>query len=133
MTDDGSAGRPQERWGGLEQRIDEGEFDAALRPDTTGQALRDGPRQFFALAAEAARTEFDPADRWDDFEQALWEQVDGDDSPRPASTSRRSSSLPPPQGLAPAALPSGDVELVCEQFADLGQLRRTDGVVRVAG
>ncbi len=51
-------------------------FDAALRPDSLEQALREGPRQFFALAAEVARGEFDPTERWDEFVQTLWEQVD---------------------------------------------------------
>ena len=30
---------------------------------------------FFALAAEAARVQFDPAEQWDEFVAALWHQI----------------------------------------------------------
>lgn len=53
-----------------------GRFAAAFNPGSTGQALRDGPQAFFALAAEVARVQFDPAEDWDGFLQALWEQLD---------------------------------------------------------
>jgi hypothetical protein len=53
-----------------------GTFAAALNPGSTGQALRDGPAAFFALAAGVARVQFDPAEEWDGFLQALWEQLD---------------------------------------------------------
>lgn len=33
-------------------------------------------RRFFSLAAEAARAQHAPADRWDAFVEALWQQVD---------------------------------------------------------
>jgi len=56
--------------------VERGEFDAALRPTSSEEALRDGPEQFFKLVAEVARAQFDPAEHWDDFVQALWEQVD---------------------------------------------------------
>lgn len=31
---------------------------------------------FFGVSAEAARAEFDPVERWEEFVEALWEQVD---------------------------------------------------------
>jgi hypothetical protein len=49
---------------------------AAFTPGSTGQALRDGPQAFFALAAGVARVQFDPAEEWVGFLQALWEQLD---------------------------------------------------------
>lgn len=57
-------------------RVDRGDFDAALRPASNEEALRDGPVQFFKLGAEVARAQFDPAEQWPKFVQALWEQVD---------------------------------------------------------
>ena len=57
-------------------RIDRGEFDAALRPTSNEEALREGPAQFFKLVAEVARAQFDPAEQWEGFVHALWEQVD---------------------------------------------------------
>lgn len=51
-------------------------FDAAFWPGSTGEALRHGPGQFFVLAAEVARGQFDPVVQWDEFVQALWEQLD---------------------------------------------------------
>lgn len=59
----------------LAHRVDSGEFDAALRPTSYDQALSEGPGQFFRLAAEVARGQFDPTEQWDQFVQALWEQV----------------------------------------------------------
>ncbi len=60
----------------LAGRVDDGEFDAALRPGSNEEALKDGPQQYFALVAEVARAQFDPAEHWEEFVQALWEQVD---------------------------------------------------------
>ena len=60
----------------LADRVEQGEFDAALRPTGNDQALREGPGQFFKLGAEVARAQFDPSEHWDEFVQALWEQVD---------------------------------------------------------
>ena len=60
----------------LAERVDRGDFDMALRPEKAEDALRDGPERFFALAAEIARTQFDPADEWNEFVRALWEQAD---------------------------------------------------------
>lgn len=65
-----------ERRAALADRVDDGRFDAALRPTSNEEALREGPGQFFKLVAEVARAQFDPADEWDEFVQALWEQVD---------------------------------------------------------
>lgn len=67
---------PRTRLTELAARVDEGEFDSALRPPSNEMALREGPGQFFKLVAEVARAQFDPADDWDGFVQALWEQVD---------------------------------------------------------
>ena len=60
----------------IADRVDRGDFDAALRPASNEEALREGPGQFFKLVAEVARAQFDPAVQWDEFVQALWEQVD---------------------------------------------------------
>ena len=60
----------------LADRVDAGEFDAALRPDSGEEALREGPEQFFKLVAEVARAQCDPREDWAGFVQALWEQVD---------------------------------------------------------
>lgn len=60
----------------VQEQLREGAFDAVFQPCDAQEALRDGPRQFFALAAEVARGQFDPAAQWDEFVQALWEQVD---------------------------------------------------------
>lgn len=65
-----------QRWASLAAQAGSGLFEPALRPVSTEEALRDGPRHFFALAAEVARAQFDPAAQWDEFVQALWEQVD---------------------------------------------------------
>lgn len=51
-------------------------MDAASRLGSTERELREGPRQFFLLAAEVARGQFDPVTHWEEFLQALWEQVD---------------------------------------------------------
>lgn len=63
-------------WGEAAARARSGAFDPALRPVSTEQALSQGPRQFFTLAAEVARGQSDPASHWEQFVQALWEQVD---------------------------------------------------------
>ena len=68
--------RSEMRRSRLADRVDGGEFDAALRPASNEEALREGPGQFFKLGAEVARGQFDPAEHWDEFVQALWEQVD---------------------------------------------------------
>lgn len=60
----------------LERLVRNGELDAALRPSSVEDAVRNGARQFFALAAEVARGQFDPSIEWEEFVQALWEQVD---------------------------------------------------------
>ena len=60
----------------LADRVEHGEFDAALRPTGNEEALREGPGQFFKLVAEVVRAQFDPAEHWDQFVQALWEQMD---------------------------------------------------------
>lgn len=60
----------------IEERAGRGDFDAALRPESTEQALREGPRQYFALASEVARGVFEPSERWNEFVHALWEQID---------------------------------------------------------
>lgn len=60
----------------LSRRVDRGDFDAALRPENAEDALRDGPERFFALAAEIGRSQFDPAEQWEEFVRAVWEQVD---------------------------------------------------------
>lgn len=65
-----------DRWAAVETQAQDGEFDAALRPASAGETLCDGPRQFFVLAAEVARGRFEPTVQWDEFVQALWEQVD---------------------------------------------------------
>ena len=73
MTD----GNMGSRWRSeLAGRVDRGDFDAALRPASKEEALREGPGQFFKLVAEVARAQYDPAEDWDHFVQALWEQVD---------------------------------------------------------
>ena len=59
----------------IANRAAQGEFDAALRPASNEEALQEGPAQFFRLVAEVARGQFDPAEQWDEFVQALWEQV----------------------------------------------------------
>lgn len=73
MTDDSQSERRRDT---IAERVDGGEFDAALRPANAEEALREGPERFFALAAEVARAQFDPSDHWDEFVSALWEQVD---------------------------------------------------------
>lgn len=73
MTDEEKTAR---RRGEIAERVERGEFDAALRPTGNEEALHEGPGQFFKLVAEVARGQFDPADRWEEFVQALWEQVD---------------------------------------------------------
>ena len=60
----------------LADGVDRGDFDAALRPSSNEEALREGPGQFFKLVAEVARAQFDPAEHWDEFVQTLWAQVD---------------------------------------------------------
>lgn len=52
------------------------DLGAVLGPASTEDILRDGPGQFFVLAAEVARGQFDPVVQWDEFVHALWEQVD---------------------------------------------------------
>ena len=56
------------------------ELAEAMRrtPEDTGTAGAAVPRahEFFTLAAEAARAQFDPRGQWDDFVLALWYQVD---------------------------------------------------------
>lgn len=64
-----------ERWDGVEAHFRRGAFAAAFQPGKPEDAFRDGPRQFFALAAEVARAQFDPVLQWDDFLEALWEQA----------------------------------------------------------
>lgn len=73
MTDDDKATRQHSE---LTERVERGDFDAALRATTPEEALLLGPERYFVLVAEIARTQFDPAERWDDFVRALWEQVD---------------------------------------------------------
>ena len=73
MTDDASTGM---RFENLADRVERGEFDAALRPESTQQALSEGPERYFGFIAEVARAQFDPVEQWDDFVAALWEQVD---------------------------------------------------------
>lgn len=65
-----------DRWAAVEAQVRCGGFDAAFRAASTEEALCDGPRQFFALAAEVARGQSDPAVHWGEFVQALWEQLD---------------------------------------------------------
>lgn len=65
-----------DRWAAVEAEARGGRFNAVFHPASTEEALRDGPRQFFALTAEVARGQFDPAAQWDAFVQAFWEQVD---------------------------------------------------------
>lgn len=65
-----------DRWPAVEAQAEGGRFDAALRPASTEEALCEGPRQFFALATEVARAQFDPSVQWREFVQALWEQAD---------------------------------------------------------
>jgi hypothetical protein len=60
----------------LAGRVHDGEFDAAPRPGSNEEALTEGPQQYFALVADVARAQFDPAEHWQEFVQALWEQVD---------------------------------------------------------
>lgn len=60
----------------LDQRVARGDFDAALHPASAEEALQDGPKHFFALAAEIGRSQFDPTTHWDDFVRAVWEQID---------------------------------------------------------
>ena len=67
---------PERRQSEIADRVGRGDFDAALRPTSSEEALREGPGQFFKLVAEVARAQFDPSEHWDDFVQALWEQVD---------------------------------------------------------
>ena len=73
MSDDDRATQRRED---LADRVDRGEFDAALRPSSNDEALHEGPGQFFKLVAEVARAQFEPAEHWDEFVQALWDQVD---------------------------------------------------------
>lgn len=60
----------------LSRRVDIGEFDAALRPTNEDESLHQGPERFFALAAEIARSQFDPTAHWEEFVHAFWEQAD---------------------------------------------------------
>lgn len=65
-----------DRWRTLEALVWRGALDSIFRSGSTEEALKQGPQKFFALAAEVARGQFDPAIEWDGFLQALWEQVD---------------------------------------------------------
>lgn len=75
-ADDSAIAQPQLAQPQLAQRVERGDFDAAFRPASTEEALREGPERFFALAAEVARSQFEPTEHWDEFVQALWEQAD---------------------------------------------------------
>jgi hypothetical protein len=66
MSDDNRAAQLRTAFA---DRVDRGDFDAALRPTSNEGALREGPARHFALVAEVARAEFDPAERWDEFVQ----------------------------------------------------------------
>lgn len=67
---------PKGNGGAVPRQIRSDAFDASFRPGSTEEALRAGPRQYFALAAELARGQFDPTAQWGEFVSALWEQVD---------------------------------------------------------
>jgi hypothetical protein len=76
LRDMNPAEHAEQRRSEIADRVDRGDFDAALRPTSNEEALREGPGQFFKLATEVARAQFDPAGQWDEFVEALWEQVD---------------------------------------------------------
>ncbi len=55
----------------IADRVDRGNFDAAVRPTSNEESLGEGLGTSFRLVAEVARAQFGPLFQWDEFVQAL--------------------------------------------------------------